>query len=332
MKLRSYWIVAVTIVGMNSVWFEEAPAEEVAEVAELFKCPVCHTDRLREYKRRRAVSLVPHEPNPTLPTGQQFETSTPDMCFSCHDGFVLDSRTLWKKGHMGHAVGMHPSAEIRLPIVDEEPVFPMNDDGRMYCGTCHSAHQIEDAANEAPPFMRVDPQDGNLCQACHDEQRSISDSDHVRSSGRRRKAPADFEARGVCVRCHVPHEAKGPVLWSREPGEGNIAVNRLCTSCHEDEVHPSEHPNETVAWSQELREPFSLSPSTSMPVFDSNGLQTKNGSIGCPTCHNAHKQRAPDLPSDRAGKFLRLYSTKDFLCADCHDSSSLKRYLYFHTE
>ncbi len=328
MKLRLHCIIALTVVGLNATWIEYTAAEEAAD---MFKCPVCHTDRLRENKRRRAITLVPHDPNPTLTTGRQLETSTPGMCLSCHDGFVLDSRELWKAGHMGHRVGMYPSAKITLPKIDGGAVFPMNDDGKMYCGTCHSAHQIEDAANEAPPYMRVDPNDGNLCQACHDDKRSIGGSDHERSSGRR-KAPADFATRGVCIRCHVAHQAEGPVLWSREPGEGNTPVNRLCTSCHEDEVHPSEHPIETVAWSQVLRDPFMSSPGTSMPVFDSHGLQSTNGSIGCPTCHDAHRQRAQDLPSDRAGKFLRLANSRDFLCADCHDSSSLHRYLYFHTE
>ncbi len=329
MKLRACWLFVITAVGLGAFWFQDVPADEVAE---LFKCPVCHTDRLREYRSRRAVALVPREPMPVIATGRQLEVSTPGMCFSCHDGFVLDSRALWKQGHLGHRVGMVPSDDIVLPLLNDEAVFPLNDDGRVYCGSCHSAHQIEDAANEAPAFMRVDPNDGNLCQACHDDKRSIGGSDHVRSTSRRRKAPADFEARGVCIRCHVAHEAKGPVLWAREPGEGNIPVNRLCTSCHENEVNPSEHPHEVVAWSQALRDPFLMSPGVAMPVFDAHGLQSVNGSIGCPTCHNAHRQRAADLSSDRTGKFLRLGNTRDFLCADCHDSSSLRRYLYFHTE
>jgi predicted CXXCH cytochrome family protein len=328
-NLRPYWLFVLAMVGLSAVWVEDIPAEEVAEQ---FKCAICHTDNLREYRRRRAATLVPHDPRPVVATGQQMEVSTPGMCFSCHDGFVMDSRALWKEGHKGHRVGMYPAADIELPTVNDEPVFPMNDDGRMYCGTCHSAHEIKDAANKAPAFMRVDPNDGNLCQACHAEKRSLGGSDHERRRSRRRKAPADFEERGVCSRCHVAHEAKGPVLWSREPGEGNIPVNRLCTSCHEGAVHPSEHPNEVVAWSQVLRAPFLSNPAVPMPVFDSLGLQSVNGSIGCPTCHNAHRQRAPNLPSDRAGKFLRLTDTRDFLCADCHDSSSLQRYLYFHTE
>ena len=328
MNLRSLTVLFATSLSLSAVWIEDLPA---AEVAELFKCPVCHTDRLREYKSRRGVPLVPHDPTPVISTGQQFETSTPGMCFSCHDGFVMDSRALWKEGHLGHRVGMRPSTDITSPTVNDEPVFPMNDDGRMYCGTCHSAHLIEDAENEAPPFMRVDPDDGNLCQACHDDKRSIAGSDHVRSAGRR-KAPADFKARGVCIRCHISHEAQGPVMWAREPGEGNIPVNQLCTSCHEDEVHPSEHPNEIVAWSQNLREPLLLNPGAPMPVFDSHGLQADNGSIGCPTCHNAHRQQAPNLPADRPGKFLRLSETGDFLCSDCHEQSSLHRYLFFHSE
>ncbi len=329
MKYRLLCLLLAMAAGLNAFQAEDVAAEEVAE---LFKCPVCHTDRLRENKRRRAVTLVPHDPRPVLETGKQMESSTPAMCFSCHDGFVRDSRSLWKQGHEGHRIGMSPSASITLPKNDDEPVFPMNDDGRMYCGSCHSAHQIEAAANVGPPFMRVNPVDGNLCQACHDDKKSISGSDHVRASSRRRKAPADFESRGVCSRCHIAHDAKGPMLSAREPGEGNIPANKLCTSCHEDEVHPSEHPAEIVAWAQELRDPFRTHSGAPMPVFDSRGLQSDNGSIGCPTCHNAHRQRAADLSPDRAGKFLRLSKTEDFLCADCHAGSSLQRYLYFHYE
>jgi len=329
MNFRLLCALLALAAGLASFRAGDVAAEEVAE---LFKCPVCHTDRLRENKRRRGVTLVPHDPRPVLETGQQMESSTPAMCFSCHDGFVQDSRSLWKRDHQGHRIGMLPSASITLPRNGDEPVFPMNDDGRMYCGSCHSAHQVEDAKYAAPPFMRVDPLDGNLCQACHDNKRSIAGSDHVRSSSRRRKAPADFESRGACSRCHIAHEAKGPVLWARELGEGNIPVNKLCTSCHEGEVHPSEHPADIVAWAQPLREPFRTPAGVSMPVFDSRGLHSDNGSIGCPTCHDAHRQRATDLPPYRTGKFLRLSKTQGFLCADCHDSSSLQRYLFFHSE
>jgi predicted CXXCH cytochrome family protein len=330
MKLRSFRMLLLVSFGFGSVWLADAPA---AEVAEQFKCAVCHTDLLNEYRRRRATALVPHDPRPVISTGQQVETSTPDMCFSCHDGFVLDSRALWKEGHKGHRVGMPPSAGMNLPGVNNVPVFPMNDDGKMYCGSCHSAHQNSDAAIEAAPFMRVSPNDGQLCQACHDEKLSIVDSaHHSRASQRRRNAPKDFEPRGMCTICHVAHEAKGPVLWFEAPGEGNTPVNTLCTSCHIGSVYPSEHPSDIVAWSQDLRHGYSDNSGGSMPVFDNAGLQAENGSIGCPTCHNAHKENAEGLSPDRSGKFLRLSDTRDFLCADCHAQTSLQRYLYFHTD
>lgn len=322
-------LLIVGIIGLSNTNPGLAFAED--EVADQFKCAACHTDRLREYRSRRGTPLVPHEPRPVVETGQQHESSTPAMCFSCHDGFVLDSRSLWKNGHMGHMVGMRPSSKIAQQSVGNEPVFPVNDSGRMYCGSCHSAHQIAGAAHEGPSFVRVSPEDGQLCQACHDDKRSIDGSDHQSRAARRRRPPADFESGGVCARCHVAHEARGPVMWAREPGPGNIAADQLCASCHEGDVEPSHHPARVVAWSQSLRDSAGRNSESFLPVFDQAAVQAQNGRIGCPTCHDAHRQRATGLTAETDGKFLRLANSRDFMCADCHGNESLQRYLYFHT-
>jgi predicted CXXCH cytochrome family protein len=306
-------------------------AESPPEVADQFDCATCHTERLREFRRRGAVTLVEHEPRPDLDTGRQDAASTPDMCLSCHDGFVLDSRSLWKQGHEGHPVGMLPSARVQSPVSGDEPVFPMNDDGRMYCGTCHSPHNHPDATSASPPFMRVNLEDGNLCLACHSDKKSIAESDHAPPSSRRRSTAADYTGRGICSRCHLAHDARGPVMWAREPGSGSLTANALCLSCHEGDVTIFEHTESITAWSDSLRSGLVADMHASMPVFDQDGSRALTGVIGCPTCHDAHRQRAKGLRQERPGLFLRRTRTEHSLCVDCHGPSSLRRYLYFHS-
>ncbi len=308
-----------------------AVAEMQPEVAEQFDCATCHTERLREFRRRSAVALVEHDPSPKLDTGRQDAVSAPDMCLSCHDGFVMDSRSLWKEGHQGHPVGMVPSDRVEQPVAGGEPVFPMNDDGRMYCGTCHSPHYHPSATSAAPPFMRVDLKDGNLCLSCHRDRESITDSDHAPPSSRRRSAAADYTERGVCTRCHLAHDARGPVMWAREPGSGESAANALCQSCHEGDVTIFEHPQVIEAWSDDLRTGLIADKDAPMPVFDEAGSRALTGVIGCPTCHDAHRQRAAGLRQERPGLFLRRARTERSLCVDCHGPSGLRRYQYFHS-
>jgi len=310
--------------------YPPTPAVAADEVADRFACQDCHVKRLREFKRKEMATLIPYDPKPTTESGKQDDASTPAMCFSCHDGFVMDSRALWKEGHLGHPIGVYPPEGMTISMVDGEPEFPMNDDGKMYCGTCHWAHSGEGEAADAPSFMRVSSKDGQLCQACHQDKRSIAGSPHESGSSRRSGA-RDFEPKGVCLRCHTPHQAKGPMLWAREPGAGNTPVNTLCRSCHKDDPQPAEHPAQVAVWSQAIRGVLRSDATAEMPVFDEQARQSGVGAIGCPTCHDAHRYSAGGDNSE-GGLFLRQQSTAGFLCADCHAQPSIYRYQFFHTK
>ena len=62
------------------------------------ECSTCHIMWLNEFKQSQIPTLIPYEPKPVVDTGKQDVSSTEMMCFSCHDGFVLDSRFMWQKG------------------------------------------------------------------------------------------------------------------------------------------------------------------------------------------------------------------------------------------
>ena len=317
-----FCIASALLLQVQVAWPEEA--------AELFECEVCHLMSLKDFKSRRITTLIPQEEYPVLLTGEQDIVSTPNMCFSCHDGFVMDSREQWVGGHTGHRIGMQIPKGMTVPELAGEPEFPMNRDDRMYCGTCHSAHlsEAEGAATDVPLFMRVSGASGELCQACHADKAAIAGSSHDKGSRRSK----DFERRGTCVYCHAPHGSGDPLLWARSKGQSESAVNALCRDCHEDEPVPGEHPAEVLAWSQDARAGFRPRTSAALPVHGEDGLQAEVGRISCATCHDLHTERAAGRPEHLPGFFLRMPVLVEPLCADCHGRESIFLYKFFHSE
>jgi len=309
------------------------PAQNVLraeEAADQFDCAACHPMKVRDFKGRRANPVTPVEEYPQLATGKQDIASSPAMCFSCHDGYVMDSRAMWEGGYRGHRLGMPPPPDMVIPELGGTPEFKLNEDGNVYCGTCHSAHrsEAEGAPAKIEPFMRQSADGGNICTACHAEKLAIGGSAHDKG-GRRNK---DFEARGTCGYCHAPHGSNWPLMWARDLGKAQLPVDRLCRSCHDDAPNPADHPQQVVAWSQDLRDPIFPNTPGEMPVFGDDGRQMRVGHIGCATCHDVHREVAEGRPSDLKGLHLRLPEFVEPLCADCHGPESLFKYKFFHSE
>jgi len=319
--LGALWVAVIGLVS-STVLAEEA--------ADLFECETCHLMSLKDFKSRRITTLIPQEEYPVLPTGEQDIVSTPAMCFSCHDGFVEDSREQWVGGHTGHPIGMTVPRGMDIPEIDGTPEFPMNRDNRMYCGTCHSAHisEAEGAWKDVPLFMRAASKDGQLCQACHADKAAIAGSPHDKSSRRSK----DFEKRGTCVYCHAPHGSGEMLMWARAKGAADVPVNRLCRDCHDDAPHPGEHPDTVIAWSPEARAGLRPHASAAMPVYGDDGREAHAGKIGCPTCHDLHAERAEGRADYLPGRFLRAPELVEPLCADCHGEESIFLYKFFHSE
>ncbi len=100
-----------------------------------------------------ALILIAADEFPRANPHTSFQRS--DLCPRCHvysgsrfeaDRFAADADTLCydchAKEHLGrtHPVGSRPAAKYgRKMVVPDE--FPMNDDGKMMCLTCHFAHK-----------------------------------------------------------------------------------------------------------------------------------------------------------------------------------------------
>lgn len=319
-------LAACVLLGAGSA----AVAQERTEVAAQFKCPTCHVTWLKEVRKPPGPLLIDPATAGVESYGKQESASTQRMCLSCHDGFVRDSRFAWSEGHMTHPVGVKPPAAMKVPMVGANPLFPLNEDGEVYCGTCHIAHLGEGAAATAPDFVRASPENGQLCQNCHADKATVAGTPHARV--KKTGQPPDFDKAGICGRCHAPHDNAGVMMWAKSPGKGNTLVVTLCRSCHMDDPEHGEHPAQVLAWSQAIREPLRGKPGKELPVFDAQARHAQRGAIGCATCHDLHRPRAEGLPAEVPGYFLRLADTAEFMCSDCHGASSLARYRYFHSE
>lgn len=278
------------------------------------ECATCHIMWLKAFKRDDVETLVPYDPRPVVKTGKQDVASTEDMCFSCHDGFVLDSRSLWQPGKHAHPVGQKPSDKITIPLEDGKNLFPLNEEGRMYCGTCHTAHGVDWDDQESPPFMRVRDVDGELCMACHTgKTKGAKTGSHpvMKKVHHKPKAllktGAKFGRKDevICQSCHKPHVAADKKLLRI-----NNSKSQLCGQCHNDRY------GESMTDAAHLKtHPVNIKPKKAKiaeSLLKAGAKQGGKGEIICQTCHRPHDAKTSQ------GLLLKK-NDKGSLCQSCHN-------------
>ena len=283
------------------------------------ECSTCHIMWLTEFKREDIKTLIPYDPKPLMPSGKQDISSTQPMCFSCHDGFVLDSRFLWEEGKHAHTVGKKPSDKINIPIIDGKNLLPLNDDGKIYCGTCHTAHGVDWEQKKTAVFMRIANENGQLCMACHKEKtngpKHGSHSLKQKIQNLLKQPPKKLMAAGarfaengelICQSCHKPHaaEAKKILLLKNDKSQ-------LCGECH-----VNRYANNRDHAGSLGTHPVNIKPKQAEIPEDMVKLGSKlgsNGEIICQTCHRPHDA----IPETN---LLVVKNEKDSLCQDCHEN------------
>lgn len=275
------------------------------------ECSTCHIMWLNEFKQHETPTLIPFDPKPVVATGKQDVASTERMCFSCHDGFVLDSRFMWQEGKYRHPVGQKPSKDIKIPRIDGKQVFPLNEDGKVYCGTCHSAHGVDWSQKESPVFLRMKNVNSSLCMTCHEERTGgPKHGNHPINKQLDRLPNAMFRAgskfgkdgRVVCQSCHRPHGAAAKKILVMDNHESN-----LCRSCHDNKksIIQTKH-------------------NMALSVPDAKNIKGKKASETgpCSVCH---------IPHDAKGAALwarQKFQTKDPAaapCMGCHNEKGLAK-------
>jgi predicted CXXCH cytochrome family protein len=284
-------------------------AEASREVSEKRECSTCHIMWLKDFDRKDITPLVPYEPKPVVATGKQDVSSTNEMCFSCHDGFVLDSRSIWKSDKHNHPVGVKPSKKITIPTSKGKTVFPLNDDGKVYCGTCHTAHGVDWNQSESPVFLRVKNVESSMCLACHLEKSTgPKEGNHPIFKQPPNKpqqliqAGSKFAKDGgvICQSCHSPHASDNKKILVMHDQDSS-----LCMTCHKDKknIKATKHNLDKTA-----------------PEARNKKGQTTSESGVCASCHLPHGANGPMLWARTTVK------TKDNAaarCISCHQENGL---------
>ncbi len=251
------------------------------------------------------------------------EADEAETCRQCHDGFVMDSRANWDPSREHHPVGIVPERE--LPAF-----FPLDPEGKLKCGTCHSPHGVvglEEAAEVTTPgdraqlvrhkargraMTRLETEGAAICLPCHEETAhgSLTDreglvdgsesghlvGDALREALAKRPDADENVTQGDCLGCHVPHGAGSePLLRAADLGAS-------CLGCHAG--------NGTAASNHPRGQAFGKD--TPRPGASARLVLDDEDAIGCGTCHDMTGGTGPGL--------LRSVGTKGPICLACHEN------------
>jgi predicted CXXCH cytochrome family protein len=292
------------------------------------ECTQCHLLWLPEFERPAGDILVPYQRGADFASGLMGAESTDLMCYSCHDGYVEDSRARTRLGYQ------HPMAAIsRLPRQQRPVGVRLLNEETVYCGTCHTPHgpgqpPAASVQLERNPFLRLAPQPGSieLCVRCHD---------YVSTSGaeigNHPLGHPEFQVPRVlrqfysiptpqggigCETCHNLHGAANRLMVIRGGDEGSSITH--CRSCHGDDytrmgLGRFSHPT-TVALQLGTQRPDREGGDGAQKFRFPNGdpvRLTAAGNMNCFTCHDVHESAGTQ-------SILRAPAVDDSFCATCH--------------
>ncbi len=292
-------------------------AEAARDISPQRECANCHIMWLVDFNRKDVTTLIPYDPRPVMPTGRQDVVSNDRMCFSCHDGFVLDSRFAWTNRQNFHPIGVKPSNKVNIPTIEGKTVFPLNDNGKVYCGTCHSAHSVQWGDKSATVFLRVKNANSGMCMACHlnrstgtaegnhpvlEELKKIEELKGIPHKLTEGGAKFGTDGSVICQSCHRVHGAPEKKLLVEKN-----ANSELCSNCHikQRRVAKTKH---------------------NMKLVDETDKNVRGQEVGkagaCSACHLPHNGQGPKM---WARTLKQGEDPVSDLCLSCHREGGLAK-------
>jgi predicted CXXCH cytochrome family protein len=246
------------------------------EMSSKKNCAICHVMWLDDFRTDKET-LIEWQPGNVLMKDTQGVVSSEEMCYSCHDGYVNDSRhEVWK--YNGHKTFIKPSKKVTIPAD-----LPLSNKDEIYCGTCHSVHgggvDTEGLITTASSFIRTDNVDSSLCEKCHRKEAAFKKYNGHPTRTKSSNIPKILFAAGskrsksrdlvICQTCHEVHGAKGNKLTVID-NKGSA----LCTACHEKQIS-------LIQTKHDLR--------VSLPDEKNIREQKPSESGPCGACHLLHR-------------------------------------------
>ncbi|UCH21789.1 MAG: hypothetical protein JSU83_00525 [Deltaproteobacteria bacterium] len=269
-------------------------------------CAICHVMWIDDFRTDKET-LIEWQPGNVLMKDTQGVVSSEDICYSCHDGYVLDSRsTVWKFNQ--HKTFIKPTTRVTVP-----PSLTLSNKGELYCGTCHTPH-VTGSPPEADlagltTFLRKKNVDSNLCEMCHINQADYrvtnghplhimepNFSDSLFQMGSKKAAERN---KIICQTCHIVHGAKGEKIVITENKN-----SELCIICHDKQ-------KQLVNSKHDLR--------LTLPDVKNAKQQLPSESGPCGACHAPHNAVNKRLWARQ----LAPGNLAAQMCLTCHGSKNI---------
>ncbi len=266
-------------------------------------CAICHYRWIDTFfVEGRGTDLVPYQ--------SEKVAADPEMCMSCHDGSVVDSRDRVMYGK-AHKTGVKPPAGMIIP-----EGFPLDENGKIQCATCHTAHGVESGPGvKETIFLRMSNIDSAMCKKCHPDKDGGTDAGNHSLSKSEKKIPQNLKMRGahegsqknqvICETCHTAHGAKSEGYLVKGAGDSG-----LCLECHTDKNMFTDSGKRNAGHVINVKPGKAVIP---------DALQKKGAKLGyegmltCQTCHKIHNN-----PIKKQAALLIEENFKSSLCLTCH--------------
>ena len=265
------------------------------------ECAICHVRWVEAFDRSEPQDV-------RMQAATERQAGSGDMCLSCHDGSVADSRfKVWSTRH--HATDVVPSPAVSIPT----DRFPLDAQGRMTCATCHTAHAVAGSSDlRTVIFLRQPNVDSSLCLACHPRHAQKNDCQHPLGPGHVSHSPRSFSTPAGRRPATATRFSVRPVTSRtarKMPGCSSCPRQSCASPATREKLPRSPHRRERPSTASVIPTPAFTPPPTLLQERASFGPE---GELSCLSCHRLH---------DASGaKPLLIRRNQDSsLCLECHE-------------
>jgi predicted CXXCH cytochrome family protein len=251
------------------------------------------------------------------------------MCYSCHNGAVMDSRLAIHRGAQHPTLYDRDAAKLRRKKAGERKdkfpdAFPKNAQGEMSCGTCHTPHTDQPGedklyAGHHNTWLRWVNRGGDLCERCHESKAKRARDTEPAKRGLNHPLAVKLESPPFAGAAGYASMEKLHAGLPEKIGAQGGAVNKqnelVCQSCHQ--IHGGEgerqmltlvpnkgdlcttcHERQNSA-SKEDAHKKGIHPVNFKPEEEIELGKEKVEFLTCQTCHKVHdgKLGTPLLPN-----------------------------------
>ncbi|MFC1603114.1 cytochrome c3 family protein [Pseudomonadota bacterium] len=312
-QLKLIWLLPLLALLLAPSSGFSAPPKKRANASK--ECAMCHLRWVDDFDGSQNKNYL-------LDFTEDKVVATEMMCYSCHDGSIMDSRLrVWETSR--HKEGTDPSSKITIP-----ETFPLNEKGQLTCATCHSAHGVDSTTDMGSTiFLRVPNVNSSLCRQCHsDKDDGVAAGKHpvdvafdkfpqkiLDFGGKAGKDKTGKKKTVICESCHNPHGSTNDHFLVIPNSQEGVTHSTLCETCHgvspdiksTDELRRFSHPVDV-----------DIIKEAKLPEKWDNGEKPRLAEgrvINCRTCHSPHngtKKNHLLVSNNKQGK----------LCLTCHTS------------